>query len=145
MSSITCPKCKGEKEIVKFQITNVTEVCSQCNGGGIVEKTCKFCKGSGKLYVKTGTIACTICKGTGKFIPRSKETNMPFECSCCKGYGFKSKTKKEEILATCPLCNGKGIVNRNKIVKLFNPLVKNDVLIKAAAALKDDINLSMEN
>lgn len=74
-SRTTCPKCGGTGQIRKVsrslfgQFVNVT-TCNNCQGeGSVIDKSCKFCRGQGRVE-GTGTISVKIPAGvtTGNYI-----------------------------------------------------------------------------
>ena len=99
----TCPKCKGEGQIVK-DYRSVT--CSTCKGSGKinVDIDCKTCSGSGHAR-------CTKCNGKRSIYKCDRCNGERIEtCDKCQGIGTNKNTKKfYNKTKQCTQCNGSGI------------------------------------
>ena len=79
--------------------------CAFCRGIGTdpfdimsALSTCCVCGGSGKVLLKSPTVACAHCQGTGAV--------KTLTCTTCSGRGSVSKPLQPTV--TCPVCRGSG-------------------------------------
>ena len=103
---------KGEDKLVRMNLTfeeaafgckkkiniNINTSCEYCSGkGGIGEKTCSTCRGTGTMTKEQSTLfgtfmtrtTCTTCGGAGKTYDK--------KCSHCKGTGKINENKDVEV------------------------------------------------
>ncbi len=103
---------KGEDKLVRMNLTfeeaafgckkkiniNINTSCEYCSGkGGIGEKTCSTCRGTGTMTKEQSTLfgtfmtrtTCTTCGGVGKTYDK--------KCSHCKGTGKINENKDVEV------------------------------------------------
>ena len=110
----TCPVCHGKGEIT----------CHSCNGKG--RRRCPDCHGTGHV--------CPVCGGGAKpgytkdkygdwdYCPNchGDYSNAKYTCKRCGGTGVASCSKTEY----CPLCDGKGTLDEEKLAKYEKNLKK---------------------
>ena len=112
---------KGEDSLVRVNLTFLeaingckktvkvasSESCPDCNGkGGLGEKTCSVCHGSGTVTSEQRSIfgsfmtrtTCDNCHGKG--------TTYEKTCSTCRGTGKINKTKEIEVKVPAGVDNG---------------------------------------
>lgn len=103
---------RGEDKLVRMNLTfeeaafgckkninvNVNTTCDECNGkGGMGEKTCPTCGGTGTMTKEQSTLfgtfmtrtTCTTCSGKGKTYDK--------KCSHCRGTGSINENKELEV------------------------------------------------
>ncbi len=94
----------GCKKTIKV---NSTEVCPDCSGkGGLGEKTCSACHGSGTVTSEQRSLfgsfmtrtTCSACNGKG--------TTYDKVCSTCRGDGKINKVKEIEVKVPAGVDNG---------------------------------------
>lgn len=112
---------KGEDNLVRVNLTFLeaingckktikvatTELCPDCNGkGGLGEKTCSVCHGSGTVTSEQRSLfgsfmtrtTCDNCHGKG--------TTYEKNCTTCRGTGKINKTKEIEVKVPAGVDNG---------------------------------------
>ncbi|MBQ3404426.1 MAG: molecular chaperone DnaJ, partial [Oscillospiraceae bacterium] len=109
---------RGDNIHVSFSVS-FEEAAFGCEKGVTVNRTepCDECQGTGCEKGYTAEV-CSNCKGTGRVVTQQRG---PFgvmqsstECPRCGGTG-------KIILKPCPKCSGKGVVRKQKTIKVSVP------------------------